>query len=142
MAKITMNLVGEREFQIDLNHLKKKVRKDVGTLTKGTGVKIADQSKKNLTVNRSVVTGTLRRSMTSEFHEAQCYSEAGTNVIYAPPVEFGHRQTPGRYVHAIRRRLKAARVAAKPFLTPAYKRYEPIYFRALMMLLKKAFPRG
>ena len=142
MAKITIKLVGEKEFQIDLNHLKKKIRKDVGVLTKGTGVKIADQSKKNLTVNRSVVTGTLRRSMTSEYHEARIYSEAGTNVSYAPPVEFGHRQTPGRYVHAIRRRLKAARVAAKPFLTPAYKRYEPVYYRGLMMLLKGAFPRG
>jgi len=142
MAKITVKLIGEKEFQIDLNRLKKEVRKDVGTFTKGTGVKIADQSKINLTVNNSVVTGTLRRSMTSEFHEAQCYSEAGTNVSYAPPVEFGHRQTPGRYVHAIRRRLKAARVAAKPFLTPAYKMYEQIYYNGLMMLLKKAFPRG
>ena len=142
MAKITIKLIGEKAFQIDLKKLKGKVKKDVRVLTKGTGVKIADQSKRNLTVNRSVVTGTLRRSMTSEFHEARCYSESGTNMVYAPHVEFGHRQTPGRYVHAIRRRLKAARVEAKPFLTPAYKRYEPIYYRALMMLLKGAFPRG
>jgi len=142
MAKITMKLEGEKAFQIDLMKLKGKVRKEVRALTKGTGVKIADTAKKNLTVNKSVVTGTLRRSMTSEFYNARCYSEAGTNVSYAPPVEFGHRQTPGRYVHAIRRRLKAARVAAKPFLTPAYKRYEPVYYRGLMLLLKKAFPRG
>lgn len=142
MAKITVKLEGEREFQIDLMKLRGKIRKDVRVFTKGTGVKIADTAKQNLTVNGSVVTGTLRRSMTSDFHEAKCYSEAGTNVKYAPPVEFGHRQTPGRYVHAIRRRLKAARVAAKPFLTPAYKRYEPVYYRGLMMLLKGAFPRG
>lgn len=43
----------------------------------------------------------------------------GTNVEYAPYVELGHAQEPGRYVPAIGKRLKASHVAGKPFLAPA-----------------------
>ena len=43
----------------------------------------------------------------------------GTNVQYAPYVELGHNQEPGRFVPAIKKRLKASHVAAKPFLRPA-----------------------
>ena len=43
----------------------------------------------------------------------------GTNVQYAPYVELGHNQEPGRFVPAIKKRLVADHVAAKPFLRPA-----------------------
>lgn len=43
----------------------------------------------------------------------------GTNVQYAPYVELGHSQEPGRYVPAIGKRLKADHVDARPFLRPA-----------------------
>ena len=44
----------------------------------------------------------------------------GTNVEYAPYVELGHAQQPGRFVPAIGKRLKASHVAARPFLRPAW----------------------
>lgn len=44
----------------------------------------------------------------------------GTNVEYAPFVELGHAQQPGRFVPAIGKRLKADHVEAKPFLRPAW----------------------
>lgn len=43
----------------------------------------------------------------------------GTNVEYAPYVELGHAQQPGRYVPAIGKRLKKAWVNGRPFLKPA-----------------------
>ena len=43
----------------------------------------------------------------------------GTNVEYAPYLELGHRQQPGRFVPAIGKRLKASWVAPRPFLRPA-----------------------
>ena len=43
----------------------------------------------------------------------------GTNVEYAPYLELGHSQQVGRFVPAIKKRLKAPWVAARPFLRPA-----------------------
>jgi HK97 gp10 family phage protein len=66
-----------------------------------------------------VDTGNLKNSMTSEVHEDEKAVYIGTDVKYAPPVEFGHRQEVGRYVPAIGKRLVKAYVPAKPFLKPA-----------------------
>lgn len=44
----------------------------------------------------------------------------GTNVEYAPYVELGHKQEPGRYVPAIGKRLKKPFVAGKAYLRPAF----------------------
>ena len=43
----------------------------------------------------------------------------GTNVYYAPYVEFGHTQEPGRYVPAIGKRLVSSYVPPMPFIKPA-----------------------
>lgn len=43
----------------------------------------------------------------------------GTNVEYAAAVELGHHQEPGRYVPAIKKRLKREFIPGKPFLKPA-----------------------
>ena len=48
----------------------------------------------------------------------------GTNVEYAPFVELGHSQEPGRFVPAIGKRLKKPHVDAKPFLRPAVENHE------------------
>jgi phage gpG-like protein len=66
-----------------------------------------------------VDTGNLKNSMTSEVHEDEKAVYIGTDVKYAVPVEFGHRQEVGRYVPAIGKRLVKAYVPAKPFLKPA-----------------------
>ena len=40
------------------------------------------------------------------------------NVLYAPFVEFGHRQTPGQFVPPLKRRLVADFAPAYPFVQP------------------------
>lgn len=61
----------------------------------------------------------------------------GTNVQYAPFVELGHMQEPGRFVPAIGKRLKASHVAAKPFLRPAWENHTDEINQALHLVLVK-----
>ena len=103
--------------------------------------------KETLTANGSVDTGLLRNSVTyalaGEAAQISGYSSndgsisgsyagtapadtdpnkksvyVGTNVEYAPYVELGHSQQPGRYVPKLGKRLKASWVNAKPYLRP------------------------
>ena len=60
----------------------------------------------------------------------------GTNVKYAPYVELGHHQTPGRYVPAIKKRLKRDFVPGKPFLRPAVENHVSEYKAVLERVLK------
>ena len=53
----------------------------------------------------------------------------GTAVDYAPYVELGHNQQPGRYVPKLGKRLVASHVAAKPFLKPALDNYSEEYIQ-------------
>lgn len=80
----------------------------------------------NITRNRSVDTGRLRGSITHK--QIDDNTEAvGSNVEYAPYVELGHHQTPGRYVPAIKKRLKASWVNPKPYLRPAIDEHREEY---------------
>lgn len=75
-----------------------------------------------------VKTGHLKKSITHEQTDED--TEAiGTVVVYAPYVELGHRQTPGRYVPAIGKRLVADHVDGKYFLTNAIKNHMSEYQR-------------
>ncbi len=60
-------------------------------------------------------TGRLRSSITHQFL-SEMTGLVGTNVGYAPFIEFGHTQTPGRYVPAINRRLVASWVPPRHVL--------------------------
>ena len=83
-------------------------------------------AKENLTKNDSVKTGNLRNSITHQ--QVDENTEAvGTGVKYAPYVELGHNQEPGRYVAAIGKRLVADHVAAKPYLRPAVENHREEY---------------
>lgn len=64
--------------------------------------------------------------------EGQITLYVGSNVEYAPYVELGHYQQPGRYVPAIGKRLVADYVPAKPFLRPAIENYTEEYNRILI----------
>lgn len=66
-----------------------------------------------------VKTSNLKNSMTAEVHMDESAVYVGTDVNYAPSVEFGHHQQVGRYVPAIGKRLVREFVPAQPFLRPA-----------------------
>lgn len=83
------------------------------------GGKAETYAKENLKVNKSIVTGRLRASITHQLEDNNRTVAIGSSVEYAPFVELGHHQTPGRYVKAIGKRLKASFVQGKPYLRPA-----------------------
>lgn len=51
----------------------------------------------------------------------------GTSIDYAPYVEFGHNQEPGRFVPVLGKRLVADHVPAKPYLVPAVENHVDEY---------------
>jgi phage gpG-like protein len=83
-----------------------------------------------------VQTGNLRNSMTSEVSQQEKAVYIGTDVEYAPFVEFGHHQQPGRYVPAIEKRLVREFVPGKPFLKPAIQNHIDEYKNILETELK------
>lgn len=71
-------------------------------------------------------TGRLKNSITHR-QEDENTEAIGTNVEYAPYVELGHMQEPGRYVPAIGKRLVADYVPGKYFLTHAIENHMSEY---------------
>ena len=71
-----------------------------------------------------VDTGRMQESITyqTESGESTVELQVGVpaDVYYAPYVELGHHQKPGRYVPAIGKRLVRSWVPGKPFLRPAF----------------------
>lgn len=81
-------------------------------------------------------TGNLANSIAHEMRGDNSVA-IGTNVTYAPYVEFGHNQEPGRYVPAIGKRLVASHVAAKPYLVPALEEHQQEYVNIVRGELSK-----
>jgi phage gpG-like protein len=77
-------------------------RMENGDLLSRVGLLVERQAKKNASGRPGprVQTGRLRASITLRLQEGRPVREAvvGTNVVYAPPVEFGHKQEVGRFV--------------------------------------------
>ena len=82
-----------------------------------------------------VDTGNLRNSIT---HKSEGYTEMiGTSVYYAPYVELGHHQQPGRFVPKIKKRLVRSWVPGKPFLGPAVEEHVGEWLDVLEGEMKK-----
>lgn len=62
----------------------------------------------------------------------------GYTAEHAPHVEYGHRQTPGRYVPAIRKRLKASFVPGQHFFKPCVERARSNFKRRIREALEEA----
>jgi len=101
--KIKLEVKGMEEINKAISELAKKC----GTLSKEEIKSIAQaterRSKENLIANKSVVTGTLLRSMTTDILKDGAEAEVGTVTDYAPYVELGTRRS-----------------RAKPYLVPAF----------------------
>ena len=85
-----------------------------------------------------VDTGRLRASLTHDVRKSEEAVYVGTNVEYAPYVELGHSQEVGRYVPAIKKRLKKPFVEGKPFLKPAVTNHVKQYKEIAEQCLKNA----
>lgn len=117
---MAIGTIDDAEFEAWANRIRQRV--DSGEvkqeISKSTR-KIAIQALKQFKANTPVDTGGLRRAWTAE---GPSYDGSGwtvkliNNKEYASFVENGHRQTPGRYVPAIGKRLKASWVPGQHFV--------------------------
>lgn len=85
---------------------------------------VGESYKRNAEANTPVKTGDLRRSWQLKgplFSGTDISVELRNSKNYASFVENGHRQTPGRYVPAIGKKLKASWVPGQHFLQKATK---------------------
>lgn len=92
-------------------------------------------AKDNLTKNKSVINDILRGGITHQTVSEDTVA-IGTHTKYAPYVEMGHHQEPGRYVPAIGKRLVASFVKGKPYLKPALDDHHPEYYEITEKIMK------
>lgn len=104
--------VDDAQFQEFSNRVKRKI--DSGLLKQGiekTALKVGTQAMRNVKSMTPVKEGYLKRqwSVVGPTYMGNVFViELQNNAEYASYVENGHRQTPGRYVPAIGKRLKAS----------------------------------
>ncbi|MBA1392728.1 HK97 gp10 family phage protein [Lactobacillus sp. XV13L] len=113
----------DKELQEFADHVHETIAGGVlkQELTKSTK-QLGQQYKRNAQELTPVATGDLRRSWQLKgpfFSGSNISIELRNNKEYASFVEYGHRQTPGRYVPAIGKRLKASWVPGQHFLEKA-----------------------
>ncbi len=93
--------------------------------------KINPSGKKGGTLRRGWKAGEIRK-------EGNVYKvEISNNIEYAPYVEYGHRQTPGRYVPELGKRLKQGWVPGKFMLTISEQELETIAPKVLENRIKE-----
>ena len=100
--------------QVSGGELKNEVKKNVKN--------VGEAYKKNAEARTPVKTGDLRRSWMLKgpfFSGSDITVELQNSKNYASFVENGHRQTPGRYVPTIGKRLKASWIPGQHFLQKA-----------------------
>lgn len=100
-------VVNDADFQRALKRVNLEVQKVVADKVRDEALHFQRDIRKQITQNRSVVTGDLRRSINIEKRD-RFYYVVGTNLFYAPFVEFGARNRSG------------VMRAGKPFMTPVY----------------------
>ena len=83
-----------------------------------------------------VDTGNLQNSIQSEVVMTEDSVYIGTDVKYAPYVEFGHLQEVGRFVPKIKKRLVKPQAPAYPFLRPAIEKHLDEYKRIAEDVMK------
>ena len=129
MIKIDTNEIDK--FVVDLGQMSDEVREDVQKVLKNTGLKIEANAKANLTNNRSVKTGHLRRGITTDIGKLTVTVHT-SNIKYAPMVEYGTRShiikpknKKALYWKGARYPVKSVRHPggrAKPYLIPAFEK--------------------
>ena len=143
MIRIDTNEIDR--FVVDLGRMSNEVRSDVQKVLKNTGLKIEANAKPNLTNNRSVKTGHLRRGISTDVGNLTVTVHT-SNIKYAVMVEKGTK------AHIIKPKDKKALYwkgathpvkkvnhpgsKAKPYLIPAFEKEIPYFVENLKEVVK------
>lgn len=110
-------------------------REDLADVVVATVNEIATGAKASTPVGK-VNGGALLNSIRTEVHGGS--GVVGYTAKYAPHVEYGHRQAPGRYVPAIGKRLKASYVPGQHFFKPVVERERTAFQRRVQEAVSEA----
>jgi HK97 gp10 family phage protein len=126
---IKINADELNKFSVEVIKLSDEVEEDVKKVVKNSAFNIERNAKSNLTKNKSVATGHLRRGISTDIKGLEAVIHT-SNIKYAPGVEYGTK------AHVIRAKNKKALYwkgakhpvkkanhpgsKAKPFLIPAF----------------------
>jgi HK97 gp10 family phage protein len=111
---------GEKELQEKLKKINKSATNDIEQALIDSALIVEQDAKLSVPVD----TGRLRQGISHELKDSGTnapYAEVGTNVTYAPYVEYG-----------------SSKMAARPFLFPAYNNNK----QRILKELAKAFKKG
>lgn len=143
-----LRLVYTTQFRTYMNLLPERVDmalEIIGGILEGHAKEYCPVSNGDIQQGGTYPGGRLRDSITHGLStEKEHHEIVGTNVEYAPFVELGHAQRPGRFVPAIGRRLVASHVAARPYLRPALENHREEYWGVIerVFQLDSEMPEG
>lgn len=117
MAKISVRIEGIKETVAEISLRDRRVREAVKHQVGESALKIQEEAKKRAPVD----TGALRNSITVDFYEQGLAAQIGPHMPYAPYVEHGTRK-----------------MAARPFLSPAFEAERPRFEKGIRKAIKGA----
>jgi HK97 gp10 family phage protein len=141
---VTITLAGVDDAVFTFDTLDVKVTEGVRAVVKEISQAVERAAKKLCPVD----TGRLRASIWTYMRQDELGSEVGTNVDYAPAVEFGTKphiikpkkksflsfKIKGKWVHA--RQVQHPGTKPSPFLFPAFEMYRQRYQDEMLQVLK------
>lgn len=144
--RITVDIIGQDEVVGALNKLDLIAVARVAQAVRDTALAVERDAK----LLAPVRTGRMRSNIGTQFYENGLAAEVGTNIEYAPPVEFG---TGPRIIRPVRaqalrftaggrvvfaKRVNHPGTKARPFLFPAWEQQKPEFTRRIQAALRHA----
>lgn len=142
---IKINADELNKFSVEVIKLSDEVEEDVKKIVKNSAFNIEKNAKSNLTKNKSVATGELRRRTSTDIKGLEATIHT-SNLKYAPHVEYGTR------THIIRpknkrflywegakypvKKVNHPGSKAKPFLIPAFDKEKDQFLEKLKEVVK------
>ena len=142
---IRVNVDDLNKFSVDIRRLSSEIEEDVKKVVKNSAFNIEANAKSNLTKNKSVDTGHLRRGIATDIRGLEATIHT-SNIKYAPGVEFGTRAhiiKPKNkrflYWKGAKHPVKQVRHPggrAKPYLIPAFNKEKDQFLEKLKEVIK------
>ena len=143
MIKIEVNDLNK--FAVEVSKLSDKTEENVKKVLKNSAFNIEANAKKNLSSNKSVVTGHLRRGIATDIKGLEATIHT-SNIKYAPMVEYGTRShiikpknKKALYWKGASHPVKSVRhpgSKAKPYLIPAFEKEKDTFVKNLKEVIE------
>ena len=133
------------KFTVEISNLSGKTEENVKKVLKNSAFNIEANAKKNLSSNKSVVTGHLRRGITTDIKGLEATIHT-SNIKYAPMVEYGTKahiikakNKKALYWKGASHPVKSVRhpgSKAKPYLMPAFEKEKDTFVKNLKEVIE------